>query len=585
MAIFYYDDIDLATNQLLDVSLEIVADVDNIAAADNFTGRIAFDQATDTFSFYNGTEWVDLTGTGGVEAVYAQDGVKIDTTTGDVTLELRYQTNAPHPNFIAEATNGGGLNTTDGFLAYQSTQDPLVSQRSISEILALITSTGGVEEIEILAATDQSGSAPYVPLTLDEPNPEEFTITPRIYKGGDKVGYVPSNADVGSTYFLRGDGLWVVPENDLGIWTISDNESPPVTQAVPNGTTIDFDGGIGINSDAGSIGVVAVIQWSLDLTDNSLEVADGGTLATDSIVYSEYGVDTNIKGEISDAPLNALGTANADLSMTTSGTAYKITGLDTDDPDTGSDIVDKKFVDDTAGEVFNFQGGYNASSNSPDLTSSPNSITKGQAWAVTDAGTFYGEQLRDGDFLIANDDDPSQLSDWEVVQSNIGLAENNVFGIGYYTQANGFEPSMTAGEPKLDAVANDVGTFGAADKSITLSTDEFGRVTDIAANDIVLPASASDIANDLGQITDFNAEVSADINAKSFIATVGGQTMTVVHNLGTKNVRVQAYRNSGLRDTINFRVERYDTNTVKLYSQTTLGANSVQVLVQECTTP
>ena len=81
MPIFYYDDIDLATNQLLDVALEIISDVDNEPAADNFAGRIAFDQATDTFSFYNGTAWVDLTGTGGVVSVDAQNGVKVDTTT------------------------------------------------------------------------------------------------------------------------------------------------------------------------------------------------------------------------------------------------------------------------------------------------------------------------------------------------------------------------------------------------------------------------------------------------------------------------------------------------------------------------
>ena len=582
MAIFYYDDIDLATNQLLDVSLEIVADVDNIAAADNFTGRIAFDQATDTFSFYNGTAWVDLTGTGGVESLDAQNGVQVNATTGAVTIELRYQNSNPNKNFIGQATNGGGLNTTDGFLAYQSTQTPLVSQRSISEILALITTTGGVEEIEIITATDQSGSAPYAPLTLDEPNPEEFTIKPRIYKGGSLVGYVPSSASLGSTYFLRGDGTWVVPENDLGVWTMSDGTT---TQAVPNGTTIDFEGGVGVITDVLSVGTVPVVRFTLDLTDSSLEVADAGTADTDTIAYAVYNSVNNQKAEISDAPLSTLGDADGDLSMTTSGTAYQITGLTTTDPSAGSDIVDKKFVDDTAGEVFNLQGEYSVSTNNPDLTTSPNSITKGQAWVVTGVtGTFFGETLRAGDWLIANTDDPSQLSNWEVVQSNIGLAENDVFGIAYYDGNSGFSMAA-AGEPKLDEVANDVGTFGAADKSITLSTDEFGRVTDIAANDIVLPASAADIADDTGQISDFSTEVQADFNAKAFAGTYGGTTMTVNHSLGTKNVRVQAYRDSGLYDTINFHVTRTDDDNVTLTSQTTLGANSVRVLVQECTTP
>jgi hypothetical protein len=275
-----------------------------------------------------------------------------------------------------------------------------------------------------------------------------------------------------------------------------------------------------------------------------------------------------------------LGTATANVAMG----AFNITGLPTTDPNTGSDIVDKKFVDDSAGEIFDFQGQYTVSSNSPDLTTSPNSITKGQAWVVVGTtATFYGEQLRAGDFLIANDDDPSTLAMWEVVQANIGLATNSAFGIAYYDGNSGMS-MVQDGEPELDAVANNVGSFGAADKSITLSTDEFGRVTDIAANDIVLPASAASLKADTGQVTDFSTEVNADIAAKSFAGTYGGTTMTVYHELDTLNVTVQAYRIASPYDTINFNVNRYDADNVVLTTPNTLGGGSVRVLVQTVTT-
>tara|TARA_R110000765_G_scaffold86597_1_gene166446 strand:+ start:4753 stop:6483 length:1731 start_codon:yes stop_codon:yes gene_type:complete len=576
MAIFYYDDIDLATNQLLDVALEVISDVDNVTG---FTGRIAFDQATDTFSFYNGTAWVDLTGTGGLVSLSADNGVEVDTTTGDVTISPRYQASSPLRNFIAEAANGVTLDTAYQFLAYQDTQTPSVTKRPISDILSLITTTGGVESVTLGPAVVSTVAAS--PLILTEPTPDNFVITPQIYGGTDKVGYVPSSASLGVTYYLRGDGTWKKPDNVLGGWTISDSTN---TYAVTNGVTIDFEGGVGIVTTAGVFGVFDEVKYDLDLTDSSLQITDAGTVSTDSLAYSEYAnLYYNILAELSDAPLNVFGAASADISMTTSGTAYKITGLSTTDPSDSSDIVDKKFVDDTAGEVFNFQGGYDAANNLPDLTTSPNSITKGQAWAVTSAGTFYGEQLRDGDFLIANDDDPSTLAMWEVAQNNVGLASNTAFGIAYY-DANSGMSMAAAGEPELDSVANNVGSFGANDKSLTISTDEFGRVTDIAASDIVLPASAASLAADTGQVSDFSTEVKADINAKSFAGTYGGVSMVVNHALGTENVIVQAYRNSGLNDTINFKVTRTNANNVTLTTPTTLGANSVRVLVQTVTT-
>ena len=171
---------------------------------------------------------------------------------------------------------------------------------------------------------------------------------------------------------------------------------------------------------------------------------------------------------------------------------------------------------------------------------------------------------------------------WEVAQNNVGLASNTAFGIAYY-DANSGMSMAAAGEPELDSVANNVGSFGANDKSLTISTDEFGRVTDIAASDIVLPASAASLAADTGQVSDFSTEVKADINAKSFAGTYGGVSMVVNHALGTENVIVQAYRNSGVND-INFKVTRTNANNVTLTTPTTLGANSVRVLVQTVTT-
>ena len=70
-----------------------------------------------------------------------------------------------------------------------------------------------------------------------------------------------------------------------------------------------------------------------------------------------------------------------------------------------------------------FQGGYNAATNTPDLDVSPSaSIKQGWTYAVTAAGNFFGEAVEDGDLIIAESDAPTALSDWTVVQNNIGVA-------------------------------------------------------------------------------------------------------------------------------------------------------------------
>ena len=100
-------------------------------------------------------------------------------------------------------------------------------------------------------------------------------------------------------------------------------------------------------------------------------------------------------------------------------------------PTADTDAASKHYVDQAVTGALSYQGGYNPSTNTPDLTTSPNSIEKGWTYTVTADGTFFGEQLRVGDVLIAEVDDPSSLADWTTVQNNIDLADLTTVGIGY----------------------------------------------------------------------------------------------------------------------------------------------------------
>ncbi len=94
-------------------------------------------------------------------------------------------------------------------------------------------------------------------------------------------------------------------------------------------------------------------------------------------------------------------------------------------PSIATNAASKSYVDSTfAGSgALIFQGGYNAATNSPDLDSNPSSsIKQGWTYAVTNAGSFFTETVEDGDLIIAETDAPTSLSDWTVVQNNIGIA-------------------------------------------------------------------------------------------------------------------------------------------------------------------
>jgi len=66
------------------------------------------------------------------------------------------------------------------------------------------------------------------------------------------------------------------------------------------------------------------------------------------------------------------------------------------------------------------KGGYNASTNTPDLDTTPSgSIKNGWTYVVTAAGTFFTEPLQIGDMLIAKQDAPTTLAHWTLVNKNI----------------------------------------------------------------------------------------------------------------------------------------------------------------------
>lgn len=80
--------------------------------------------------------------------------------------------------------------------------------------------------------------------------------------------------------------------------------------------------------------------------------------------------------------------------------------------------------------ALQFKGGYNATTNTPNLTSpAPGVVLQGYYYVVTVAGSFFGTALEIGDSMFANVDNPSMLADWTIVQANTTYATETVAGV------------------------------------------------------------------------------------------------------------------------------------------------------------
>ena len=81
----------------------------------------------------------------------------------------------------------------------------------------------------------------------------------------------------------------------------------------------------------------------------------------------------------------------------------------------------KAYVDSSVTGALVYQGGYNATTDTPSLDDGTPiaGILQGHTYTVTVAGDFFTEAVQVGDMLIAEIDSPTVLADWTTVNKNI----------------------------------------------------------------------------------------------------------------------------------------------------------------------
>lgn len=108
--------------------------------------------------------------------------------------------------------------------------------------------------------------------------------------------------------------------------------------------------------------------------------------------------------------------------------------LDEDDLGSNSDIKlatqqsIKTYVDNKVTSGMTYKGGYDATTNTPNLEIAPTGMVVGDFFTVTVAGTFFTTPVEVGDALIAEVDDPTVEGDWTILLRHLdAVAIKNLY--------------------------------------------------------------------------------------------------------------------------------------------------------------
>ena len=361
-----------------------------------------------------------------------------------------------------------------------------------------------------------TNSKPFDSLTLASTSGSNSTIA--------NSGTITLAAGTGITTTNNGSGQVTIAATGAGTmssWTLSGDSG--TNQSITDGNTVDIAGGTNISTVVGTTDTVTI---NLDDT-----IALTGTLDVEGTGQSSFAGQVTIP--------------------TT--------------PSASTDAASKAYVDSSVVGNLVFQGGYDASTNDPDLDSNPSSsIKKGWSYVVTVAGLFFTEKVEVGDLLIAQQDAPTTLAHWVTVQNNIGLATASSVGIGNVAAST-------------DSASLGIGvSYSSGTASVGWSIKSLSTISN-AVEDADFMAILDEDTNDQKKIalstlkTYFTAGVSQGFAGTSS----SGTSHTFNHNLGTYDVIVQVYDASNY-ETVYASVDRTSINQVIV---TTAASANIRCLI------
>jgi len=411
-----------------------------------------------------------------------------------------------------------------------------------------------------------------------------------------------------NTKYLRGDNTWSAIS---GIYDWSFEGDTGLPENVISGETVKFVGGTLIGTVGSSPNTLTINHDSVSRanTTSSASPAFGATFTViDSLISSTEGHVTGVNTKTVTLPTPTPATITLTGDVTGSGTTSIATtvatnvlyvynfntsaivtaaeGIANNNNDTTlpTSAAVKAYVDASIAGGLIYQGGYNAATNTPNLDSPPTiaGIKRGWTYTVTADGTFFTEQVRVGDVLIAEIDTPTTLADWTIVQSNIDLASLTQVGIGNVNAGDGIGVTYSSGTA---TVANtDKGSSQNIFKNFAVS----GQSTIVADtnNDTLTVAAGNGISIITADLTD-TITIEATQVGRSFTNTnpTTSTTYTIAsgtHGLGTDSsvIMVQLVQVS-TGETVFSDVTRGASGLITITFSTAQTAGSIRALLQK----
>lgn len=553
MAIKFLSGIDLNQNELNN------AQIQNLAAdpGTGVEGQIYFNTATDKLRVYANSSWGDVAPQGDITAVSVR-------ATGNSAQQLQIaNATGPIPSFeiLTGAVADGQNYLVDSQAVFNAISASGGGTVTAVTATAPVASSGGTTPDISMAAATTSVSGYLTSTDWNTFNNKSST-----------VGTVTSVTS-GDTDTITIGGTAAAPTVAANTAAVSDGGTNLATggdiynfvtdfgYTTNTGTVEDVTAGDGIRI-TGTSTVNPTVSVSYATAANYIEVASAATADGENYIPMADASNDVKKTKLKDVPMAALGAV-------------------------------KTYVDNAVGGASSFQGGYNASTNVPNLDSTPTiSILQGFQWAVTADGLFFTEQVRIGDLIIANSDSPTALADWTTVQGNVDLASTTVAGIASFSSDNFAVSAAGAVTIKNNGVILGTETTGNYVESITTVGDGLTGGVASEGSTAALSLTLGSIGQGVG--TDFVmadsgtagsqylaplADAASSINSANTHAATITANATVTHNLGTKDVIVQLY-DIVTFDTVHADVDRASTNTVGISFGAT-PTNSIRVLIQK----
>lgn len=250
-------------------------------------------------------------------------------------------------------------------------------------------------------------------------------------------------------------------------------------------------------------------------------------------------------------------TLGANASMTAAGRFQYNSTSNTLEYHNGTAVKTVANLDDVTG-LLDFKGGYNASTNTPDLDVAPTGVKKGDFYVVTAAGNFFTEAVKIGDSLFAKIDNAATLADWVVVQGNVDIATESTPGLIQLASAAqvaaGTETGAYAVRPfdlrtELDLKVSRDGSL-AMTGALDMDSHQINNLTD--------PSLDQDAATKAY----VDAQTGAIYFSDDYLAAAWStNTLTVTHNLNSSSPKVAVYEAGEL---VNFAVTITSANVVTL---------------------